>query len=252
MFIPVHFSLMPRRPRDFLPNVPVHLIQRGNDRKVCFLTDRDYTVYLNKLRECSNLHGVAIHSFVLMTNHVHLLCTPERPQSISLMMQGLGRYYVRYINSTYKRTGTLWEGRFKASLLSTERYFLTVSRYIELNPIRAGMVKHPAEYPWSSYRHNASGKRIKLITPHPVYLSLGRSKQERRARYQALFDQLIPSYTLEEIRTATNKAWVLGDGKFKQQIEQQLGYALPPFQRGGDRKSSNFRRISKKQKIKVL
>ena len=138
---------MPRRPRTFLPGIPVHLIQRGNNRSVCFFTDRDYIVYLDKLRARSTICGVAIHSYVLMTNHVHLLCTPQAVESISAMMQGLGRYYVRYINSTYQRTGTLWEGRFKASMISTYRYFLTVSRYIELNPIRAGMVKHPAEYP---------------------------------------------------------------------------------------------------------
>ncbi|MFT6403087.1 MAG: putative transposase [Pseudohongiellaceae bacterium] len=157
-----------------------------------------------------------------------------------MMMQGLGRYYVRYINSTYQRTGTLWEGRFKASKVSTDNYFLTVSRYIELNPVRAGMVKRPAEYPWSSYRYNALGKKIKLITPHPVYLALGKDGSQRRLRCQSLFDKNIPRYTIEEIRVATNKAWALGDGKFKQQIEQQLGYALPPFPRGGDRKSKKY------------
>ena len=231
---------MPRHPRRFLPGVPVHLIQRGNNRKVCFFTERDYIVYLDKLRDRCELSGVTIHSYVLMTNHVHLLCTPQAPKSISMMMQGLGRYYVRYINSTYQRTGTLWEGRFKASMVSTDKYFLTVSRYIELNPVRAGMVKHPAEYPWSSYRYNVLGKKIKLITPHPVYLALGKDGSQRRLRYQSLFEKNIPGYTIEEIRVATNKAWVLGDGKFKQQIEQQLGFALPPFPRGGDRKSKKY------------
>lgn len=243
---------MPRHPRRFLPGVPVHLIQRGNDRKACFFTDRDYVVYLDKLRESCKIHGVAIHSFVLMTNHVHLLCTPERSESLSKMMQGLGRYYVRYVNSTYRRTGTLWEGRFKASLVSTERYLLTVSRYIELNPMRARMIKHPAEYLWSSYRHNAMGKQIKLITPHPIYLGLGNDSHERQFRYRALFDQQIPDYTLEEIKTATNKAWVLGDSKFKQQMEQQLGFTLPPFPKGGDRKSAKYSATRKEQKIKIL
>jgi putative transposase len=237
---------MPRRPRSLLPRVPIHLIQRGNNRKVCFFADRDYIIYLDKLRESSNTHGVSIHSFVLMTNHVHLLCTPERSESVSLMMQGLGRYYVRYINSTYQRTGTLWEGRYKASMVSTDRYLLTVSRYIELNPVRAGIVEHPTAYPWSSYRQNALGEKMKLITSHPLYLALGSDSNERQIRYQALFDELIPDYTLEEIRTATNKSWVLGDGKFKQQIEQQLGYALPPFAQGGDRKSNKYVTSSKK------
>lgn len=243
---------MPRPPRMFLPSIPVHLIQRGNDRAACFYTDRDYVVYLDKLRDSSIVHRVAIHSFVLMTNHVHLLCTPEDSIGLSRMMQGLGRYYVRYINSTYKRTGTLWEGRFKASMVNTEKYLLTVSRYIELNPVRAKMVDHPAEYTWSSYRRNALGKKFKIITPHPAYLALGSNSHERQMRYQALFNQHISEYTLEQIRTAANKAWVLGDGKFKQQIEQQLGYQLPPFPRGGDRKSKKFTSLKEKPKIKVL
>ena len=243
---------MASHPRRFLPGIPIHLIQRGNDRKVCFFTDRDYIIYLDKQRERSEICSVAIHSYVLMTNHVHLLCTPQDSESISMMMQGLGRYYVRYINNTYQRTGTLGEGRFKASMVSSERYLLTVSRHIELNPIRAGKVKHPGEYPWSSYRRNVLGKEIKLITPHPVYLALGNDKRERRFRYQPLFDQYIPDCTLEEIRVATNKAWVLGDGEFKQQIEQQPCYALPPFPRGGDRKSNKFISVNKIKKIKVL
>lgn len=243
---------MPRHPRALLPCVPVHLIQRGNNRQICFFTERDYIVYLDKLRESSVEHGVAIHGFVLMSNHVHLLCTPSSTQSISRMMQGLGRYYVRYINSTYQRSGTLWEGRFKASIIHSEQYLLTVSRYIELNPVRAKMVYHPAEYPWSSYMHNALGKKIRLITPHPLYLSLGKNADERQHRYSALFDLLIPNLTLEEIRNAANKAWVLGDGKFKQQIEKQLGYSLLPHPRGGDRKSKKFGNAEGKSQIKVL
>lgn len=233
---------MPRRPRVFLPGIPIHLIQRGNNRSACFHTERDYIIYLDKLRECSKAYKVAIHSYVLMANHVHLLCTPSDTHGISHMMQGLGRYYVRYINSTYKRTGTLWEGRFKACMVNSNRYLLTVSRYIELNPIRAQLVEHPAEYPWSSYMHNALGKKIRLITPHPLYLSLGKNNDERRFRYTALFDQHIPPFTLQEIRNAANKAWVLGGGEFKQDIERQLGYGLPPRPRGGDRKSIGFRK----------
>lgn len=228
---------MPRHPRAFLPGVPVHLIQRGNNRQVCFYTERDYVVYLDKLRESSTSYGVAIHSFVLMTNHVHLLCTPSCADGISRMMQGLGRYYVRYVNSAYRRSGTLWEGRFKASMVHSEQYLLTVSRYIELNPVRANMVGHPAEYPWSSYRKNGVGKPVRLLTPHSVYLRLGRTDAERQAAYRELFDSEIPELTLEQIREAANKSWVLGSGRFKQQIESQLGRQLPPFPRGGDRRS---------------
>ena len=228
---------MPRHPRAFVPGVPVHLIQRGNNRQVCFYSERDYIVYLDKLRDASLDCGVAIHSYVLMTNHVHLLCTPSSADGISKMMQGLGRYYVRFINSSYNRSGTLWEGRFKASLVHSERYLLAVSRYIELNPVRANMVAHPAEYPWSSFCKNGAGWPIRLITPHPVYHRLGRTDNERQRAYRELFESEIPSLTLEQIREAANKSWVLGDGRFKQKIETQLGRALPPFPRGGDRRS---------------
>jgi len=137
-------SPLPRHPRNFLPGIPVHVIQRGNNRQACFYTDQDYAVYLDKLLDSSTTCKVNIHSYVLMTNHVHLLCTPSYTEGISMMMQGLGRYYVRYFNSAHTRSGTLWEGRFKASMVSSEQYLLTVSRYIELNPVRAAMVQHPA------------------------------------------------------------------------------------------------------------
>lgn len=232
---------MPRPRRHHIAGVPLHVIQRGNNRKPCFYTKRDYTVYLDKLRHYADEFCVAIHSYVLMTNHVHLLLTPTTTRGVSQLMQSLGRYYVRYVNDNYERTGTLWEGRFKDSLVDSTRYLLAVSRYIELNPVRAHMVKHPAEYPWSSYRRNALSWRIKLMTPHQVYLALGSSNGERQRNYRARFNDAIPDYTLNEIRTAINKSWVLGPGKFKREIEDQLGYALPPFPRGGDRKSKHHR-----------
>ena len=149
---------MARLPRLNLPGIPQHVIQRGNNRHVCFYTEQDYTVYLSKLKEYSEKYQVAVHSYVLMTNHVHLLMTPEEGNGVSKLIQSLGRYYVRYVNKTHGRTGTLWEGRYKSTLVDSENYFLTVSRYIELNPVRADMVGHPGEYPWSSYQKNAMGK----------------------------------------------------------------------------------------------
>jgi len=231
---------MPRLHRCFLPNVPLHIIQRGNNRQPCFFTERDYIVYLEKLREYSLQNSIAIHSFVLMTNHVHLVLTPQSPEAPSRLLQTLGRWYVRYINATYRRTGTLWEGRFKASLVDSATYFLTLSRYVELNPVRASIVEHPAKYPWSSYRMNAMGKTIALLTPHPIYQSLGNTPEERQQAYRALFANEIPALALEEIRNATNKAWVLGNDKFRDSIEAQLGFALPPFPRGGNRRSKNL------------
>ncbi|GGO68209.1 transposase [Bowmanella pacifica] len=235
---------MARRPRLNLAGVPQHVVQRGNNRQVCFYIDQDYAVYLDKLKEYSCRYKVAVHAFVLMTNHVHLLVTPTTPLGVSQMMQALGRYYVRYINVTHGRSGTLWEGRYKSSLVDSEHYLLLVSRYIELNPVRANMVAHPAEYPWSSYQHNALDKYIELLTAHPLYLALGTDVTSRKAAYQALFKAQIPDYSLKQIREALQKTWVLGDSRFKQQIEQQLGCALPKqLQHGGDRKSQRFREV---------
>ncbi len=235
---------MARKPRVNLKGVPQHVIQRGNNRQACFFTDQDYTVYLDKLREYGIQHNVSIHSFVLMTNHVHLLMTPEIESGISKLMQSVGRYYVRYINQTYHRTGTLWEGRFKSTLIDSERYFLVVSRYIELNPVRASMVDHPANYPWSSFKANALGKKIRLLTPHECYLSLGQTAKERMAAYRALFKSHIPEFTLNQIRNAINRNWALGDRRFIKQIEKQTGVVCGPLPRGGDRKSQRFRERS--------
>ena len=170
---------MARLPRLNLPGIPQHVIQRGNNQQVSFFKDKDYAVYLDKLKLYSKKYSVAVHSYVLMTNHVHLLMTPETEQGVSQMMQSLGRYYVRYINQTYERTGTLWEGRYKSTLVDSDNYFLTVSRYIELNPVRAGMVAHPAEYPWSSYQCNALGKPIELITPHFLYQGPAKNRKDQ-------------------------------------------------------------------------
>jgi putative transposase len=149
---------MARLPRLYVPGCAQHIIQRGNHRQACFIGELDYEFYLDKLNDAREKHHVSIHAFVLMTNHVHLLATPSDQYGISQMMQSLGRCYVGYVNSRYQRTGTLWEGRYKSTLVDSDAYLLTVSCYIELNPVRAIMVDHPSEYPWSSYRGDAMGK----------------------------------------------------------------------------------------------
>ena len=232
---------MPRLPRLNMPGVAQHVVQRGNNRQVTFFGDEDYAVYLDKLKEYGKKYQVAIHAYVLMTNHVHLLVTPSTNEGVSKLMQSLGRYYVRYVNQTYNRTGTLWEGRFKSTLVDSEQYFLLVSRYIELNPVAADMVNHPVEYPWSSYHGNAEGKKIGLLTPHASYIELGNNPKKRKAAYRELFKHHIPDYTIKEIQDATNKAWVLGADRFKAQIEQQVGRRASPLPRGGDRKSKAYR-----------
>ncbi|MEZ5473346.1 MAG: transposase [Marinicella sp.] len=232
---------MARLPRLNLPDIPQHIVQRGNNRQVCFFSDQDYVVFLGKLKDCSRKYKVAVHAYVLMTNHVHLLMTPSDETGMSRMIQALSSGYVRYINMTYGRTGTLWEGRYKSSLVDCERYFLIVSRYIEMNPVRAKMVSHPSEYPWSSFRRNALGIPIKLITPHGCYQQLGKNDEERNQAYQSLFQHEIPEFTLEEIRDSINKTWVLGNNKFKTQIEYQTGRRVSPLPKGGDRKSEKFK-----------
>jgi len=233
--------VMPRQPRIVLPGHPAHIIQRGNNRSATFYADDDYHFYLDALHTACKQYHCALHAYVLMTNHVHLLVTPTTESGLSRLMQSLGRCYVRYINHTYKRTGTLWEGRFKHSLIQDESYYLICSRYIELNPVRAGMVEHPADYRWSSYHHNALGLASPLIQPHTLYLALGHSTKERAEHYQSLFQAHINPETLEAIREATNKDHVLGNDKFKGEIEQMLKRKLTSYEHGGDRKSEAFK-----------
>lgn len=232
---------MARLPRFVLPGEPQHIIQRGNNRGVIFAAEEDYRIYLEKLEEVCSRFGCLVHAYVLMTNHVHLLVTPEEEHGISNVMQSLGRCYVRYFNDRYLRTGTLWEGRYKAALLDSEAYLLTCYRYIELNPVRAAMVQHPGHYPWSSYRCNAMGIDDALVTPHDLYLRLGNTPGSRREQYRALFRVRVPASTLEEIRDATNKAWVLGNEGFRSRIEALIERQAAPRAKGGDRKSAKFR-----------
>ena len=170
---------MPRKTRMYLPGVPCHLVQRGNNKQVCFFTENDYRYYLDCIRQGLKQYKAKLHAYVLMTNHVHLLVTPDYEDSLPRLMQLIGRQYVQYINKTYNRTGTLWEGRYKSSLIDSENYLLTCSRYIELNPVNAGMVDKPEEYCWSSYHHNGLGKTNSLLSSHALYLGLGPNKVDR-------------------------------------------------------------------------
>jgi len=210
---------MPRKPRFNLIGIPQHVIQRGNNREPCFYAEAGYQRYLDDLQKCAEKFDCRIHAYVLMTNHVHLLVTPMAELGISQMMQALGRRYVYYVNKTYKRTGTLWEGRYKSCLIDSDRYLLTCMRYIELNPIRANMVSHPGEYKWSSYNTNAQGRNDALITPHPMYLALGVNREIRLPAYRELFRHHMDNDTLHEIRESLNHELVLGRSYFKDKIE---------------------------------
>ena len=223
---------MARKPRFNLPGVPQHIVQRGNNREPCFYAVDDYYRYLDDLHDAAVKNQVAIHAYVLMTNHVHLLATPGQAYSISHMMQDIGRKYVRYINHTYRRTGTLWEGRYKASLVDSEVYLLTCMRYIEMNPVRAGMVESPGEYSWSSYPKNAQGRNDKIIKPHPVYQLLGTKKLDQRHAYRKLFRDYLDDAQVRAIRDALSQELVLGRDNFKNKIEQMLKRQTRAGQRG--------------------
>ena len=216
---------MPRKPRAYLAGVPCHIITRGNNREACFYCDDDYLFYLNCLAEACQRFKVSLHAYVLMTNHVHLLMTPETAEGISRVMQSLGRRYVQYINKTYRRTGTLWEGRHKASLIDADTYLLTCYRYIELNPVRAAMVKHPAEYQWSSYRVNAGLCQRGELAVHECYADLGLNNEQRHYAYRELFSIDLGDQ-VHEIRQAINFSMPLGNTRFQQQIERALGRKL--------------------------
>jgi putative transposase len=201
---------MPRIARLVVPDVSIHIIQRGNNRSACFVGVRDYRAYLRYLRVYAARFGCAVHAYCLMTNHVHLLLTPETPRSCAQLMQRLGQCYVQTFNMAHGRSGTLWEGRFHSCLVPTEDYVLACHRYIELNPVRAGMVSAPEHYPWSSFAANAAPSGDSFITRHAALEVLG-------SAYRTLFDAPSDNRVLEEIRKATRSG-------------QRLG--LPPKRRG--------------------
>ncbi len=205
----------------------------------CFKGNEDRHRYLDLLARAALEHGVAIHSYVLMSNHVHLLVTPENSEACGRMMQSLGRQYVRLFNDRYQRTGTLWEGRFKSTLVDTDAYFFTVTRYIELNPVRAGIVAQPGAYRWSSYRSNALGAKDSLLSSHAVYRQLGRDPQERQRSYRLLFEHEIEPQVLDGLREATNKGWAFGSKRFKDGLRAIANRPPESLGWGGDRKSNN-------------
>jgi putative transposase len=211
---------MPRKPRIDLPGMPQHVIQRGNNREPCFYTTADYQYYLQTLGEALQRHCCQLHGYVLMTNHVHLLFTPLVSCGISQVMQDTGRKYVQYVNRTYRRSGTLWEGRYKANVVDSDAWLLTCMRYIEMNPVRAGMVCHPGEYRWSSYATNAQGLVNTLLSPHRLYLELGKDPSDRQCAYRELFRRDLDGHQIHEIREMLNQELVLGREDFKDKIAQ--------------------------------
>jgi len=208
---------MPRRRRLSLPDYPLHVIQRGHNRSICFTCDQDMAAYANWLQEGADKFSVDIHAWVFMNNHVHLLLTPRADRAVSKLMQFLGRLYVRKFNYTYARSGGLFEDRFKSSLVQEDRYLLACLRYIELNPVRAGMVKDPGDYAWSSYRAHAFGHAAQLWKPHDRYIALGSSSEARQRSYRELVAHSQDTKVINDIRHCTNKGLIIGTEEFRQQ-----------------------------------
>ena len=209
-----------------------HVMSRGNHSQKVFRGDEDCAMFLETLGEACGRTGWQVHAYVLMTNHVHLLLTGERASAASELMKALGQRYVRYFNREYGRSGTLWDGRFRSCITDTESYFLTCQRYIELNPVRAGLVAHPARYRWSSYRANAQGEADALVQPHEVYRALGADPASRQAAWRAMFPEEISSEVVDEIRRTANGNFVLGSPRFADRVASTLGRRVVPGKSG--------------------
>ncbi len=223
---------MPRKPRFFVPGMPVHIVQRGHSREPVFFEDNDYLAYLRWLKEAADRYKVAIHAYVLMTNHIHRLATAVDKDGVTRMMQYVGRYYVPYINHTYGTSGSIWEGRYKASLVHDEEYLLTCMRYIELNPVRANMTRSPTHYRWSSYRCNGQGKTDAVVTNHALYNALGRTESSRIEAYKALFKVPLERGALDAVRAALQTGTPLGNDYFRKKIESKLKCKVGQSRRG--------------------
>ncbi len=231
---------MPRRSRYLPAGIPVHVHHRGNNRQICFAADADMAAYAKWLGEGARKYGVLIHAWVFMTNHTHLLLTPSASDSISKCIQHLGRHYVPYFNYRYRRTGTLYEGRFSAHLVQSTQYFLNCCQYIELNPVRAGMVSDPSTYSWSSYAAHAFGKQMSMWTAHEEYLSLGADQNSRQANYRQLLEGGLKNELVTDIRRSLTTGFSLGNKKFREQIELLTGMPQSPRKRGRKSRVKKF------------
>jgi putative transposase len=227
---------MPRRTRIHIDGLPLHIVQRGHNRAACFFDDQDRLAYLGWLHEALVRERCRLHAYVLMTNHVHLLLTPEEAERVPQVLISVGRRYVQYVNHAYGRTGTLWDGRYKSSLVQAETYLLLCHRYVELNPVRAGMVEDLALYRWSSYRANALGEADTLVTPHALYLGLGDDEETRRAAYRELFGGALDDKPLGALRLAINQDQPIGNDRFYREIEAMTGQRRELRKRGRPRK----------------
>ncbi len=223
---------MPRKPRFFLPNVPSHVVQRGRSREPVFFEPADYYFYLEKLREALLKYDVSLHSYVLMTNHIHLLMTAKDEIGISQVMQYIGRFYVPYVNNKYGFSGSIWEGRFKSNLIESERYLFSCMRYIEQNPVRADMVSSPEDYLYSSYHVNALGLDGLIVSPHILFTQLSQDKAKQHEFYRLLFGEAISQDDLNEVRLGCSSGTPIGSSRFKEKIESVVGRKIGHLSKG--------------------
>ena len=232
---------MARQKRLFIRNIPVHVLQVGHNQQPCFFDELDYKYYLYQLKKSSEKYDVAVHSFVLMANHIHLLATPANKAALGRMMQSLGRNYVQFINEKYNRSGTLWEGRYKSTLIEpSSYYFFLMSSYIESNPLRSDCVKRLDEYQWSSFQANALCHSCDILSQHLLYADLGNSNEIRALVYRELFEYHIPQSLLKRVEQCTNSGWTFGSENFCHTIESLYGRQVMPRSRGGDRRSPHY------------
>ncbi|MFZ6646045.1 transposase [Undibacterium sp. TJN25] len=209
-----------------------HIMQWGNNRQNIFRDADDYTYFLSWMAEAARQFKVAVHAYALLPDHLHLLATPSDAEGLSRMMQWLGRHYVPYFNRKYKRTGTLWQGRYKATVMEPGQYFLKCSAYIELSPVRSGLGREPADYPWSSYLHHTGARHDALITEHSLYWGMGNTPFQREAAYKELVEQGVSQKDGDALLSATEKGWLLGSAAFKAEMEKQTERRVSPGKRG--------------------
>jgi putative transposase len=212
---------MARLPRLTVPGYPHHVIQRGNNRQAIFSSTADYLMLLALLEEYAQKFSVALHAYVLMTNHFHLLATPTTDEGLPQMMQAVGRRYVRYFNDRQQRSGTLWEGRYRSTLIETDRYFLACMAYIDLNPVRAGLVATAKDYPWSSHAHYVGLRTDKMVTPHTLFWTLGNTPFAREAAYAELVAAGITLDQQEALTRSALSGWALGGASFMANLQKR-------------------------------
>ena len=233
---------MARLPRIVIPNQPLHIMHRGNNRQDIFETEDDFIRIKQDIAHSLSRAKCELHAYVIMSNHLHLLVTPKDKGQLTVFMQSMSNRYVRYFNATRQRTGTIWEGRYKSCLVDSEHYLFTLYKYIEMNPIKANIVKELKDYPWSSYQYNGLGEEDTLITAHSLYKALGGTREQQANSYLALFEPLDISKQNNDITQATQKGEVFGRAKFHTEMALLLKRPTTLTSHGGDRKSENYQK----------